>query len=396
MIAPTTINISSGKIDWEQNFQGGKLGLGGKVSVVDTDNDFRRFDVTGSGNVLDVSRSNRFVYNENINAGYINWNKGYKGVMVQAGLRVENTVAKGTTTGAGGSKSGFNRNYTNLFPSAAITFNKNPMNQWTVNYSRRIDRPAYQDLNEFEMKLDEYTYMKGNSSLQPQFTNSFELVNVYKYRLTTKLGYSHVTDLFTQLIDTAEKSKSFLIKKNLATQRIVSLNVSYPFQYKAYSVFANINANYSMNRADFGAGRVINVNALGATAFAQNSIRFGKVWTAELTGVYVAPTVFQGTFKSKGMGGVDLGVQKQIFKGAGTIKVSGTDLFRTFRFRATSDFAGQVTKVNARWEATQFKINLNWRFGSTTVKAAKQKSGAAEDEKKRAEQQGGGSIGIGQ
>lgn len=395
MVAPTIINISSGKVDWEQNFGGGKLGLGGKISFVDTDNDFRRFDVTGSGNVLDVSRSNRFVYKENINAGYINWNKAYKGVMVQAGLRVENTVAKGTTTGASGSKSGFDRNYTNLFPSAAVTFNKNPMNQWTVNYSRRIDRPAYQDLNEFEMKLDEYTYMKGNSNLQPQFTNSFELVNVYKYRLTTKLGYSHVSDLFTQLIDTAEKSKSFLIKRNLATQRVVSLNISYPFQYKSYSVFANINANYSMNRANLE-GRVINVNALGATVFAQNSLRFAKVWTAELTGVYVAPTVFQGTFKSRGMGGVDLGLQKQIFKGAGTIKVSGTDLFSTFRFRATSDFASQVTRVNARWEATQFKINLNWRFGSTTVKAAKQKTGASEDEKKRAEQSGGGGIGIGQ
>lgn len=395
MIAPTIINITSGKVDWEQNFQGGKLGIGGKISFVDTDNDFQRYDVENGRRSLDAARSNRFVYKENINAGYINWNKAYKGVMVQGGLRVENTVAKGTTTSAGATKAGFDRNYTNFFPSAAVTFNKNPMNQWTISYSRRIDRPAYQDLNEFEMKLDEYSFMKGNSNLQPQFTNSFELTNVYKYRLTTKLGYSHVSDLFTQIIDTADKSKSFLIKRNLATQRVVSLNVSYPFMYKAYTVFANVNANYSMNRADFGAGRIIDVNALGATVFAQNSLRFAKVWTAELTGVYVAPTVFQGTFKSQGMGGVDVGLQKQIFKGAGTLKLSGTDVFSTFRFRATSDFAGQTTKVNARWEATQFKVNLTWRFGSTTVKAAKQRSTAADDEAKRANQQGGGGIGIG-
>jgi hypothetical protein len=101
-----------------------------------------------------------------------------------------------------------------------------------------------------------------------------------------------------------------------------------------------------------------------------------------------------GTFKNKGMGGVDLGLQKQILKGNGTLKASGTDLFRTFRFQATSDFAGQTTRVLARWEAQQFKVNFTWRFGSTTVKGAKQKNGSAEDEKKRAEQQGGG-IGIG-
>ena len=41
------------------------------------------------------------------------------------------------------------------------------MNQWGISYSRRIDRPAYQDLNPFEFKLDEYTYMKGNTELTP-------------------------------------------------------------------------------------------------------------------------------------------------------------------------------------------------------------------------------------
>ncbi len=402
MIAPTTISINSGKLDYEQNFKGGKLSLGGKVSFVNTDNDFRRFDVFSSGKTLDRDRSNRFRYDENINAVYANWNKAYKGLMVQAGLRVENTNATGTSTGERkqGSgympmQSGFDRNYTNFFPSAAVTFNKNPMNQWTVSYSRRIDRPAYQNLNPFEMKLDEYSVMKGNINLRPQFTNSFELTNIRKYRLTTKLGYSHISDLFTQIIDTTEGSKSVMMARNLATQDLISLNISYPFQYKAYSLFTNISANYNMNRANFGNGREIKVNAFGATAFAQNSVRFAKTWTVELSGVYIAPTVFQGTFKTKGFGFIDLGLQKQIFGGNGTVKVAGSDLFGFFRIRATSDFAGQVTRVMVAPEMRQFKINFNWRFGSTTVKGAKQKAGASEEEKRRAEQQGGG-LNIGQ
>jgi hypothetical protein len=399
MYAPSIIEINSGKVDYEQNFKGGKLGIGGKVSFVDTDNDFRRFNVNGGAQTLDLR--NHFIYKENINAVYVNWNKAYKGLMVQAGLRMENTNAEGRSNGEqkdGNSyvpqTSGFDRNYTNFFPSAAVTFNKNPMNQWSVSYSRRIDRPAYQNLNPFEMKLDEYTYQKGNIELRPQFTNSFELTNIYKYRLTTKLGYSHISDLFTQVIDTANKSRSYIINRNLATQDIFSLNVSYPFQYKNYSLFANMNANYNMNKADFGEGRKIDVNAFGGSLFAQNSLRFGKGFTAEVTLLYIAPTIYQGTFKSKAMGGVDAGLQKTIFGGNGTIKAAVTDIFRTFRFNASSDFAGQFTRVNARWEAQQFKLNLSWRFGSTTVKAAKQRSTAAEEEAKRAAQQGGG-IGIG-
>lgn len=400
-VAPTKIHINSGKLDYEHNLGGGKLGLGGKVSFVNTDNDFQRFDVVNGSNLLDRDRSNRFKYKENINAVYANWNKAYKGVMVQAGLRVENTVSTGTSTGEkwdGGNyaptESEFDRNYTSLFPSASVTFNKNPMNQWSLTYSRRIDRPAYQNLNPFEFKLDEYTFNKGNINLRPQFTNSFGITRIYKYRLTTSLNYSHVSDLFTQILDTADKSKIYISQRNLATQDVFSFNVSYPYQYKAYSVFANLSANYSMYQADFGTGRKIDANAFGAVFYAQNSLRFAKVWTAEVSGFYSAPTLYQGTFKAKSIWSMDAGVQKQIFGGNGTIKASFSDVFHSMRIQATSDFAGQVTRFTMRPEAQQFKLNLTWRFGSTTVKGAKQKSSAAEEENKRAQQQGGG-IGIG-
>ena len=103
------------------------------------------------------------------------------------------------------------------------------MKQWTFSYSRRIDRPAYQDLNPFLFKLNAYAYQKGNTDLRPQYTHAISVTNVYKYKLTSTLSYSHVDDVFTQLVDTAEVSKAFITKKNLATQDIVSLNVSYPF-----------------------------------------------------------------------------------------------------------------------------------------------------------------------
>src|SRR6185436_1527096 len=169
MYSPAQIDINSLKADYERNFLKGKLGIGAKTAWVKTDNDFQRFDVNGLSEVLDKDRSNHFIYKENINAGYVNYNRQYKKLMIQAGVRVENTVSEGITNGlkfTGSSytpnSSSFKRSYTDFFPSAAITFNKNPMKQWSLTYSRRIDRPAYQDLNPFEFKLDEYTFQKGN------------------------------------------------------------------------------------------------------------------------------------------------------------------------------------------------------------------------------------------
>ncbi|HEU0065149.1 MAG TPA: TonB-dependent receptor, partial [Flavisolibacter sp.] len=400
MIAPTTININSAKADWEDNVGKGKLGLGAKTAFVNADNDFQRYNVFGSGKELDKDRSNRFRYTENINAGYINYNRAFKGFMIQGGLRVENTTSEGRSNGLKYSPNGyinydssFNRSYTDLFPSAAITFNKNPMSQLGFTYSRRIDRPNYQDLNPFEFKLDEYTFMKGNINLRPQYTNSFGVTHTYKYRLTTAINYSHVKDLFTQLVDTSEGSKAFLSKKNLATEDIVSLNVSYPFQYKSYSVFGNVNTFYSHYVADFGSGRMINLNVAALNFFMQNSLKIKKTWTAELTAFYNSPQVYQGTFKAKALWSIDAGLQKSIMNGKGNIKAALSDIFHTLKFDAESDFAGQVTKPVARWESRQFKINFTYRFGSNQVKAARQRTTGAEDETKRVQSGSGGIIG---
>jgi hypothetical protein len=285
----------------------------------------------------------------------------------------------------------FTRDYIDFFPSAAITFNKKPMSQWNFTYSRRIDRPAYQNLNPFEFKLDEYTFQKGNTNLTPQYTNSFGITHTYKYRLNTTLNYSHVKDIFSQLIDTAEKSKAFITQKNLATQDIVSLNISYPFQYKWYSVFANLNGYYSHYKADFGAeSRKIDLDVFAFNFFAQQTFRLGKGWTGEMSGWYNSPSIWQGTFKSNAMWSVDAGLQKTVFKGKGNIKASVSDIFWSMKWKGTSDFAGQIMRANGKFESRQFKVFFTYRFGNNQVKAARQRKSATEEENKRVGSQGGG------
>jgi len=403
-ITPTDIDLYTLKADYEQNFKGGKLGLGFKTSFVNTENNFGRYDVYSNGKILDLNRSNQFDYKENINAVYLNYNKGFKkGILIQAGLRVENTNRTGDSYALNGdgsvnadSKTTDKRHYTDVFPSASVTFNKNPKSQLSFSYGRRIDRPGYQSLNPFEFKLNDYAYQKGNIDLRPQYTNSFGLTHIYKFKLTTKLNYSHVADVFTQLVDTTEKSKAFITQKNLATQDVVSLNISYPFMYKNYMWMTNFNTSYSMYEADFGGGnRNISLDVAAYSVFMQHSLKLDKkkIWTAELSGFYNSPTVWQGTFKSKSMWAVEAGMQKVVFKGKGNLKASVSDLFKTLKWSGESNFAGQRTVANGNFESRQFKINLTYRFGSNTVKAARQRKDASEEEKRRTE--GGGGIGVG-
>ena len=121
----------------------------------------------------------------------------------------------------------------------------------------------------------------------------------------------------------------------------------------------------------------------------QHSLKFAKTWTAEVSGFYNSPTIYQGSFKAHSLWNVDAGLQKQILKGKGTIKTSVSDIFHSLKFTGTSDFAGQKSIFTGTNETQMFKLNFVYRFGSNQVKAARQRNSGSEEENKRVQQSGG-------
>ncbi|MEP6617145.1 MAG: outer membrane beta-barrel family protein, partial [Ginsengibacter sp.] len=219
---PTNVKIYAGKIDYTiPVMKNGKLETGVKSSYVTTDNDALYENRLGTAWFQDNGKTNHFVYDENINAAYLNVNKQIKKWGLQAGLRAENTVAKGHQLGNSlRPDSSFKRNYTNLFPTVFVSYEANKKNTFSINYGRRIDRPAYQDLNPFYYFLDEYTYRVGNTLLKPQFTNSIEFSHTYKGFLTTTLNYSKTDDVFANVLDQINSErKTFVRNDNIATKK---------------------------------------------------------------------------------------------------------------------------------------------------------------------------------
>ena len=62
--SPSIIDIYTFKVDHERPFLEGKLGIGGKVSLVTTDNTFDFFNRINGEDIIDIDRSNQFVYDE--------------------------------------------------------------------------------------------------------------------------------------------------------------------------------------------------------------------------------------------------------------------------------------------------------------------------------------------
>jgi len=402
MIMPSDIHIYTFKADYETNFAGGKLSLGAKSSYVSTRNNFEEYDVSYGGgvshSVMDTLSSNDFDYKENINAGYANYTRTLKGWIITGGLRAENTNSKGVSMGYKENPAGsagepfipydstFNRHYTDLFPSASVTFNKDPMKQWTLNYSRRIDRPSYQYLNPFQFKLDDYTLSRGNTQLRPQYTNSVGLTFTWHHKLTVTANYSHTKDLATTIFDTIDGSKSLYERQNLGSQDVASLAINYPFEFKWYSGFVNVTGFYQLNKANFGVGRTIDLNVFNTTIYSQHLLRFGKGWTGEIDQYYTSPNVWTATLRAGSQWSLDAGLQKTVFGGSGSFKVSVADVFHKITWTGSSIFAGQNTHIVGGSETRQLKLFFTYRIGNKQLKAARRRNTGSEEESKRAAQ----------
>ncbi|MCB0603017.1 MAG: TonB-dependent receptor, partial [Saprospiraceae bacterium] len=272
-VTPTIIDIYTLKMDYEKALWGGQLGAGVKFALVETDNTFNVFNVYGGEEAIDPNRSNSFFYSENVNAGYANYSRQWKKWNVQAGLRIEQTNSEGDLKAfLPVDNQNVKRHYMDLFPSGGLTYQVNDINSLQLTYSRRIQRPNYQDLNPFLGYLDELTYEKGNPFLNPQYAHNIQLTHTYKYRFNTSLSYSHTTDLITRITDTAGVAASFITWLNLAEQHNVSLTFSVPFQItKWWSSFSNLSGYYTRNIADYGNGKSVDLAATTFNMYAQET-----------------------------------------------------------------------------------------------------------------------------
>ncbi|NNU34515.1 TonB-dependent receptor [Mucilaginibacter sp. S1162] len=216
---PSTIEIYSGKADYAKPLSKTvKFEAGVKFSSVKTDNDLQAQKSNGGDYFNDASRSNRFIYTEKIDAGYVNLNKQYKSGSIQLGVRTEYTQSNGNLLGS----TPVDRSYLNFFPSVFINQTLSKKNELNFSYSRRIDRPGYDDLNPFIYYLDPYTYSAGNAFLKPQYTNNFELGYVYNKTIEVTVGYSKTTDANVELILT-RGNKSFETHQNRKHKPVITL-----------------------------------------------------------------------------------------------------------------------------------------------------------------------------
>ncbi|HKZ68174.1 MAG TPA: outer membrane beta-barrel family protein, partial [Chitinophagaceae bacterium] len=364
---PSDIDIYTFKTDYVHPLKGGRIEAGLKFSYVKNNNQVNYENFTNGKWEEDLIRSNHFIYDENINAAYLNYNKQIKKWSFQMGLRIENTIAHGNQLGNQViQQTKFKRDTTNLFPTAFISYAINDKNTFTISYGRRINRPNYQDLNPFTYFLDSLSYRQGNIYLRPQYTHNIELSHAFKSKYITTLNYNTTDDVISQIIkedpNNPESKIRFLTVDNVAKFRNIGISVTTPVTVAKWwnaNIFTNIFNNHYEGVYD-----TIHID-LSFTSFMvniTNNFNFGKGYSGEVSGFYRHKGINNLT-EMEPIYQVSLGAQKQVMKGKGTLRLNIRDPFAWQKFEGLNKYGRIDGSFLARPDIRQVTATFTWRFG---------------------------------
>ncbi|MBN9380286.1 MAG: TonB-dependent receptor [Chitinophagaceae bacterium] len=381
---PSTIDIYTVKSDYTHPLAKDlKLEAGVKSSYVRTDNMANYFNVENDVPEVDTTKTNHFIYRENINAGYVNLNKQYKKWGIQAGLRVENTNYSGHQLGNGLSvinkDSSFSRNYFSFFPTLYVSYQANEKNQFSVNYGRRIDRPAYQDLNPFLFFLDQYTYQAGNPYLQPQFSHNVELGHTYGGWLSTTLNYSYTKDFFSETFEQSGRA-TILRNGNIGSRQNAGIALSAQLHVtKWWMSILYSNVNYT-KFSGILYGEPINVDATTLTLNVNNQFTFPHGWSAELSGWYRTKGV-EGQIVIYSLGQATAAISKKILKEKASLKLGIRDFLYTNKPHGYLNFQQTEATFRNYRDSRQVSVTFSYRFGKPLKAPVRHRaSGTGEEE----------------
>lgn len=300
---------------------------------------------------------------------------------VNGGLRFENTRTYISTVTE---KGVVDRNFGNYFPSIFYKKTLNENLNVNVGYSRRIQRPTFNDLAPFVFFMDPNTFFSGNPALLPAIIDGVKTDLNYK-RTNISLEYSHSREPiapFQPEIDPISK-RQILRSQNLDFHKIYSINLGLPWIINDWwdvqlnsGVFynelktAHLEENYSLEFFNFMANVTSN-------------FKFSNGYSAEITGMYQSRMNW-GMWLFEPIGNLTVGFQKKLNLDKGTFRLTFEDVFYNYIWQLNTTIPEYNMNSMFVLDIHMQSIRLNYtrNFGNKKLRGVNIKSGSEELQKR--------------
>lgn len=322
--------------------------------------------INGGIRTKDNGRSGAYHYNENINAGYLQASKGFGGIILKAGSRIENTNMKGEQRVP--KDTSFSIHRTDIFPYVYLSRNLMKIAGYDLKaylvYRRTINRPGYEYLNPSQRYVDPYMFETGNPSLRPQFTNNYEANISVDDRPIFALGVNDAKDIFTQVVYQADSSRS------LAYRTYDNLGKNKEFYFRGLGAippgkkyFFVLGAQYNHNHYQgLYEGKPLEYKKGSWTMFTYQTFKITPTTQLSMHGF----ARFNGQlqfYELSSFGQLNLSLNQQLLNKKLTLSLSGTDIFYTNKNQFTINQGSLRASGERRSDSRRVGLNIRYNFG---------------------------------
>jgi iron complex outermembrane receptor protein len=307
--------------------------------------------------------SSDYVYHERILAGYATLGKNFKKIDARAGIRTEHTLIDALNRN---NLFMLHRDYINFFPSGSIDYKINTKNSLQVNYSYRLDRPGYEQMNPALTYNDQFSKGSGNPSLKPQYSHNLTADYNYNSFITISgaLQQTNGSIYYYSYGDTKSKITIDTVF-NYGQRNNASISLFAQKQYKWF------NFNW------FGMALYRNFRGtINGQDGASETFNFSTNFNLEL----ILPKNFkiqlQGYYNSKFKDGVQVyfpngtanfTIAKSFLNKKLDISLSLYDAFYTDRNPYTNQVGSQYSFYTERNDTRRIRGYIAWKFGKMKI-----------------------------
>ena len=365
-----------------------KIEAGLEARIFETDVDYSSTGLTFNENgQLRPTPDTNFIYGMDIYSAYATFGQNYEKWSYQAGLRVEDVEVKADTNGV----RSFTDQYTQLYPSAFVTYKPSEANQFQLSYSRRVDRPGLTQVNPIREWSTPLISSLGNPTLIPQFTNSYELNYTRRLKngsITSGIFYRAIQDEInrTVFVDRLDLNKLILSYRNFDNTSAYGLEVSGNYNpFKWWSINGSFDLYQQTQRGLTEQLPADNPNPSEEDIIVQEVEVDNTAWNLRMNNSFKATekltfqlfAFYRGANKDlqismKPMYFINTGARYTFADGKGTFSLNFNDVFNTMRFA----FNGRLPYVQNgqfNWESQNVYAGISYRFGSGKNRAVERK-----------------------
>jgi hypothetical protein len=354
--------------------QDAKIETGVKSTFATIDNDliFRR------NGMIDNTISSQFIYKENINAAYVSYQHKWEKWEFTGGLRAEQTIAKGET----GKVRTLDRNYLQWFPSAFLTRKITSDLSTVLQYSRRVNRPSFQQQNPFIFFLDSLTYTRGNPLLRPEITDGGKMSVTYKGQPFFGVSFNRTSDVIFQNAPKQVGDTAYATPENLARFDNVAIELNFPIQLgKKISGFGGNQLIRNHYKAEY-LGGMYDEHRWHWMVYGQVTYKPSATLSIEASGFYM--TKFLNEFITiQPMGNINFAVAKSFWNKKGRLSLNFSDVLYSNQTNAQILYQDIDVSFRERSDSRNVRLVFNYSFGNQQLKAARNRTTAADAETNR-------------